>query len=161
MLAPIWVHRRDGMVALVSEHRDGEIIARIIAKLGVDAARGSTTRGGSRALLTLIRALQDGRIAAFTPDGPRGPRRVLQPGLLAAARRARVPIVLIGCASNRAWRFGSWDQFMLPKPFATVHLVYTTPTLVHASVADVDGVLPEFQRLMDEAVTAAEEYAGR
>lgn len=156
MLAPIWAHRADGLVALVSTHSDGEIIARIIAGIGLDSARGSTTRGGSRALLALIRALEAGRICAFTPDGPRGPRRVLQPGLLAAAKRVGAPVVLIGTAVRRAWRFGSWDQFVLPKPFATVHLAYSEPELVDGAVDDVNAELPRFAALMNKAVVTAE-----
>jgi hypothetical protein len=159
MLAPIWAHRRDGLVALVSAHRDGEIISRIIAGIGLDAARGSTTRGGSRALLTLIRALEAGRACAFTPDGPRGPRRVLQPGMLAAARRAGVPVVLIGVAARRSWRFRSWDQFVLPKPFAKVHLAYSAPTLVDAAADDVSTEVPRFAALMNDTVATADAAA--
>lgn len=159
MLAPIWAHRHHGMVALVSEHSDGEIIARIIAKIGLESARGSSTRGGSRALLTLIRALEAGRIVAFTPDGPRGPRRVLQPGLIAAAKRAGVPVVLIGAAPSRAWRFSSWDQFALPKPFATVHLVYADPVV--ATEADAAADVPRFSEVMNGAVAAAESKVAR
>ncbi len=161
MLAPIWMHRKQGLVAIVSEHSDGEIISRIIAGLGLESARGSTTRGGSRALLTLIRALEAGRICAFTPDGPRGPRHVLQPGLLAAARKAGVPIVLIGTAVDRCWEFKSWDRFVLPKPFARICLVYTDPTMVEAGVADVASEVPRFTALVEAAEAVAKQDATR
>ena len=155
MLPAIWAHRGEGMVALVSEHSDGEIIARVIAGIGFGASRGSTTRGGARALLTLIRALESGLTAAFTPDGPRGPRHELQPGLLAAAKRAGVPIVLIGVAVNRYWQFRSWDQFLLPKPFARVSLAYSNPAVVDPDAVDVSAEVPRFAAVMTSCEAAA------
>ena len=161
MLGPAWVHRRHGLVALISDHRDGEIIARVFAGLGLDSARGSTTRGGSRALLTMIRALEAGRSCAFTPDGPRGPRHVLQPGILAAARRARVPIVLIGMAVSRSWHFKSWDRFTLPKPFARICLVSTDPTMVETGIGDIVNQVPRFTTLIEDAEAVAQRELAR
>ncbi len=121
MLAPIWTQRNRGIMALASEHGDGEIIARILEGLGyAPPARGSSSRGGLRGLMTLVSALRDGRSIAFTPDGPRGPARVAQHGLFVAAHRAGTPIVPMSMYAARAWQLRSWDQFTIPKPFARV-----------------------------------------
>lgn len=126
-------HRGEGITVLVSEHSDGEIIARVIEAWGYRTIRGSTTRGASRALLGLIRELSDGHELAVTPDGPRGPARKFQAGALVAAQRADVPLVPITLAVDRAWNFGSWDRFLVPKPFARVTIAYGAPTAVGGS----------------------------
>jgi lysophospholipid acyltransferase (LPLAT)-like uncharacterized protein len=121
MLAPIWTQRNRGIMALASEHGDGEIIARILERLGyAPPARGSSSRGGVRGLITMITALRAGTSLAFTPDGPRGPARVAQPGLFVAAHRAGVPIVPMSMDAARAWHLRSWDRYAIPKPFAKV-----------------------------------------
>lgn len=128
MLAPIWTQRHRGIMALASEHGDGEIIARILERLGyAPPARGSSTRGGLRGLMTLVAALREGRSIAFTPDGPRGPARVAQPGLFVAARRAGTVIVPMSMFAKRAWRLRSWDRFTIPKPFARVCVTMGEP----------------------------------
>jgi hypothetical protein len=139
LLPLLWAHRGGGHMIMVSEHGDGEIVARLIARLGLGTVRGSTTRGGSRALLGIIRVLESGQSAAFTPDGPRGPRHVWQPGILSAARRAPAPIVCIGIAVNRAWRTRGWDQFVIPKPFARITVVYSDPEPSTAADLAVDS----------------------
>ena len=93
---------------------------RFAASLGYRAVRGSSTRGGARALLGAVRELRAGGAVAFTPDGPRGPRRELKPGVVAAAQRGGGVIVPIHAEADRAWRLHSWDRFMIPKPFARV-----------------------------------------
>jgi lysophospholipid acyltransferase (LPLAT)-like uncharacterized protein len=96
-------------------------------KLGYGAVRGSSSRGGARALLGAVRQLQAGRAVAFTPDGPRGPRRELKPGVVAAAQRGGGVIVPIHAEADRAWRLHSWDRFMIPKPLARVQITYGLP----------------------------------
>lgn len=149
MLPLAWAHRGLGVAVMVSEHRDGEIIARVLASVGMRTVRGSSTRGGSRALLAAIRELEAGTTVVFTPDGPRGPRHVFQPGTLAAAKRAGAPIIAIGVGVDRAWRLKSWDQFVIPKPFARVTLVYSAPTMVDPAAQDVAAEVPRFSALLD------------
>jgi lysophospholipid acyltransferase (LPLAT)-like uncharacterized protein len=156
LLAPMFYHRRDGVAAMVSEHRDGEIIAQIIHGFGFDTVRGSTTRGASRALLAAIRKLEGGAVLAITPDGPRGPRHELQPGVLAAAQRARVPIVFVAEQVSRAWEFRSWDRFRLPKPFARITIAYSEPSYVDASAPDVSTELERFAALARATMDVAE-----
>jgi hypothetical protein len=135
-LLPLIVqHQFDGVKILISEHRDGEMIARIIGRFGLPAIRGSTTRGAARALLEMCDALASGGEVAVTPDGPRGPARSFASGAIVAAHRAGAPIVAIGVSASRSWRLRSWDAFMIPKPFARVTIAYSDPMYVSAANA--------------------------
>ncbi|MEO8294073.1 MAG: lysophospholipid acyltransferase family protein [Gemmatimonadota bacterium] len=127
LLPLLWRHRKQGISIVVSEARDGQYLADYAQGIGYRLVRGSSTRGAARALLGAVRELKAGHPVAFTPDGPRGPRRDLKPGVVAAAQRAGVPILPIHASADRAWRFNSWDRFMLPKPFARVRIAYGTP----------------------------------
>jgi len=133
LLPLLWLHRHEGVAVVISEHRDGEIIARIAETLGYETIRGSSSRGGSRALIGLMRALDGGRDVAVTPDGPRGPAHVFAPGAAIAAQRTGASIVPTRASASRAWRLKSWDRFLVPKPFARVDVVYGTITTVDAS----------------------------
>lgn len=156
MLVPLWHHRGQDIGILISEHRDGEIIAQIAESLRLHTVRGSTSRGGGRALIGLVRALGDGRDVAITPDGPRGPAGSFAPGALVAAQRAGAPIVAIGVHAPQAWRLKSWDRFIIPKPFSRVHIAYSKPTYVAAATPrDAADEAPRFQRLMTETVERA------
>ncbi|CAN5289326.1 hypothetical protein BH23GEM2_BH23GEM2_21590 [soil metagenome] len=156
LLPLVWLHRGEGVRILISEHRDGEIIARIAHALGYQTVRGSTKKGGGRALLALARALENGEEVAVTPDGPRGPARTSQPGALVAAARASAAILPIVVDAPRAWRLKSWDQFVVPKPFARVTVAYGEPLRVTGSSARAAAA--EAPRL-DAAMRAAEEVA--
>jgi hypothetical protein len=157
MLPLVWLHRGEGVAVVISEHRDGEIIARIVEQFGFRTIRGSTTRGAARALLGIVRELENGSEVAVTPDGPRGPARKFASGALVAAQRVGVPIVGIGVAASRAWRLKSWDAFMIPKPFSRVHVAYTIPTCVDATSArGAEEEAPRFESLMNEALADAQ-----
>jgi hypothetical protein len=124
LLPLLWHHRNQGVAIVVSEARDGQYLSDLATTLGYRSIRGSSTRGGARALLAAVRELQSSRAVAFTPDGPRGPRRELKPGVVAAAQRAGAVIVPIHAEADRAWRLHSWDRFMIPKPLARIRIVY-------------------------------------
>lgn len=130
LLPLVHAHRNQGVVVLVSEHADGEIITRIILRHGFEAARGSSTRGGSRGLRELLRAARAGKDLGLTPDGPRGPARRFKPGALVAARMTGLPLVPLAAGADRAWYAGSWDRFMVPRPFSRVEVAYGAPTFV-------------------------------
>lgn len=144
-----WVHRRLGIAPLISRHTDGEVIARIVEGLGYRTVRGSTTRGGVRALLESAQLVQDGVTIGFTPDGPRGPRHVFAPGALIVAQRTGRPIIALGATASRAWRLKSWDRHLVPKPFATVTIRYSEPQFVHSRQArDAAQEQPRFEALL-------------
>jgi lysophospholipid acyltransferase (LPLAT)-like uncharacterized protein len=151
MLPLLWHHRRQGISVLISEHRDGEIIARVASALGFRTVRGSTYRGAERALAGLVRELRAGHDVAVTPDGPRGPARHFAPGALVAAQRAGAPVVSVGVAAKRAWRLRSWDGFMIPKPFARVTVAYATAPVQASTAREAAAEAPRFQELMERA----------
>lgn len=157
LLPLVVLHRDEGVRVLISEHGDGEVIARIAQRLGLATIRGSTTRGAARALLAMCDALETGSEVAVTPDGPRGPARVFAPGAVVAAHRSGAPIVPIGVAASRAWRLRSWDAFMIPKPFARVTVAYGAPRHVDATDARAAAAeAPIFAADLDAAVARAE-----
>jgi lysophospholipid acyltransferase (LPLAT)-like uncharacterized protein len=127
LLPLLWQHRRQNIAIVVSEAREGKYLADFASSLGYRSLPGSSTRGGARALLGAVRELQAGGAVAFTPDGPRGPRREMKPGVVAAAQRGGAPIVPLHAEADRAWRLNSWDHFMIPKPFARVWITYGHP----------------------------------
>ena len=124
LLPLLWQHRNQDIAIVVSEARDGQYLADLATSLGYRNVRGSSTRGGARALLAAVRELQAQRAVAFTPDGPRGPRREIKPGVVLAAQRGRAVVVPIHAEADRAWRLHSWDRFMIPKPLARVQITY-------------------------------------
>jgi lysophospholipid acyltransferase (LPLAT)-like uncharacterized protein len=161
-MLPLTAHHRDeGVSVLISEHRDGEIIARVTRAFGFGTVRGSTSRGGSRALLELVSVLRRGGEIALTPDGPRGPRHTFAPGALVAANRAGVPVVCVVAHVDRAWQLGSWDRFEIPKPFARITVAYSEPTYVPGKTPrEAADAVPMFKGLMT-ALRARAETAAR
>ncbi|MDQ6872820.1 MAG: lysophospholipid acyltransferase family protein [Gemmatimonadota bacterium] len=156
LLPLLWHHRDEGVRVLISEHRDGEIVARAAESLGYGLIRGSTTRGADRALISLVRELQAGHEVAITPDGPKGPAEKFAPGALIAAQRSGSFILPVAASASRSWRLKSWDRFMIPKPFARVTVAYGPPAKVLATNprAAVDEA-PRFERLLTDAVGLA------
>ncbi len=156
LLPLLWHHRGEGVLVLISEHRDGELVARAAQSLGYGLIRGSSTHGAERALISLVRELQGGHEVAITPDGPRGPAKTFAPGALIAAQRSDTFILPVAASADRAWRLRSWDRFMIPKPFARLTVAYGAPTKVLATTsraaAQESG---RFERLLNEAVEIA------
>ena len=150
--------RRRGMVVMTSSSFDGEYIARIIKKFGFGAARGSSTRGGVRALLALHKDLEAGRPVAFTIDGPKGPRYVAKPGPTLLARNTQAPILCFHIAVDRAWILNTWDQFIIPKPFAraVVRLGKLIRVPKDSDSAALDGYRAEMQQTLDRIREQAE-----
>jgi lysophospholipid acyltransferase (LPLAT)-like uncharacterized protein len=144
-----WKNR--GIVVITSQNFDGEWIAGIIRRFGYGTARGSTSRGGARALVQLRRDLSDGRAAAFTIDGPRGPARVAQAGAVFLAGATGHPILPFHIEANRFWTAGRWDQTQVPKPFSTVAVAIGEP--MH--VADTTDATIEAKRLELERMLSA------
>jgi lysophospholipid acyltransferase (LPLAT)-like uncharacterized protein len=160
LLGVAWAHRRSAR-ALVSEHRDGEIITRVIGRFGLGAVRGSSSRSGARALLECVTILRRGvDDIVITPDGPRGPRHQFSPGALVVAFRAQAPLVPLAVHADRAWRLKSWDQFMIPKPFARVTMLYGEPIVVSgAHVREVSARTEEFAAALNANIARVTELA--
>jgi len=150
--------RNRGIVVITSQNFDGEWIARILHRFGFGTARGSSSRGGARALVQLRRDLAGGHGAAFTVDGPRGPARVVQHGVIFLAGVTGQPILPYHVESDRHWTLASWDRTQIPKPFSTVALVIGEPIPVESSDA---SVLEQKSAALSGALSALEQRALR
>lgn len=147
LLPLLWAHRGLGIFLLVSEHRDGTLVAEAGKRLGYELVRGSTTRGGARALLEVVSQLKRGNVVGITPDGPRGPKHKFAPGAAVAAQRSGAPLLPIRASADRAWRLHSWDNFLIPKPFARLQLAYGPPTYVTApDIAGAEREAPALEQ---------------
>jgi lysophospholipid acyltransferase (LPLAT)-like uncharacterized protein len=135
-----------GIVVITSENYDGEWIARIIRKFGYGTARGSTSRGGPKALLQLVREVKSKGVA-FTLDGPRGPAEVAQPGAVWLAKATGNPLLPFHAEAASSWTLRSWDRTQIPKPFTTVSMAIREPIYVPRDADD---------RALDEARTSLE-----
>jgi lysophospholipid acyltransferase (LPLAT)-like uncharacterized protein len=133
--ATVYFQRR-GIVIITSANFDGEWIARIIERFGYGTARGSSSRGGAKALVQLKRLMADGKPAGFTLDGPRGPARIAQPGAVFLARITGNPIVPFHIEAARHWTARSWDRTQVPKPGSTVALAVGEPFYVPPDLDD-------------------------
>lgn len=151
--------QRRGIVVMTSENFDGEWIARIIHRFGYRTARGSTSRGGGKALRELMREMASGRGTGFTLDGPRGPARVAQPGALWLAKATGNPVVPIHLEASSHWTLGSWDRTQIPKPFARVSLAIGEPLYVSREAND--EALDKARAEVERRLSALEERASQ
>jgi lysophospholipid acyltransferase (LPLAT)-like uncharacterized protein len=149
ILAGLHYFRDRGVVVITSQNFDGEWIAGILTRFGFGTARGSTSRGGARALVQLRRDLAAGRPVAFTVDGPRGPARVAQAGAVWLAGATGNPVMPFHIEADRFWEASSWDRTQVPRPFATVALVIGPPLVVpDTAEATVEQKRQELERML-------------
>ena len=153
-----YAYRGKRISVLVSQSKDGELIARTVARLGIDSSRGSSSRGGIAGMRSLLRKAADGWDIAFTPDGPRGPLREVQPGVILAAAATGLPVLPVAVAATRAKLLRSWDRFVVPLPFSTVHFVYGEPLVVERR-GDLMAAGLELKRRLDAVEEEAERWA--
>jgi len=113
--------------AMISEHRDGETIRKVIKYLGIDSLYGSSTRGGVKAMVGAIKSLKNGFDIAITPDGPKGPIYSIADGVIAISQKTNIPIVTFSSIPSKYWQFNSWDKFIIPKPFGTIEFYISEP----------------------------------
>ena len=125
-----YIRRNDRIKVLVSESRDGECIARIIAYFGIETVRGSTSRGAVRAMRDLLRFMEKGYLVGITPDGPRGPSQKVQKGLLMLASRSGSPIIPLSYGAKRKKILRSWDKYIIPYPFNRIVATYGEPIYI-------------------------------
>lgn len=157
ILPATFYFRRRGIVVITSENFDGEWIARIIERFGYGTARGSTSRGGRKAILQLMRDMKAGRPAGFTLDGPRGPARVAQAGAVWLARATGNPVLPFHLEASSHWSLRSWDRTQIPKPFSTVALVVGEPIDVPKDATEEE--LEQARRELEARLTRLEERA--
>ena len=107
-------------IVMISRSRDGELIAEIAQRLGLVPVRGSSSRGGVEAFMTIVKELKKNPAVVHIVDGPRGPKGVVKPGLIRLAQLSGAPILPVIVSAENAWIAGSWDRFLVPKPFSRV-----------------------------------------
>jgi lysophospholipid acyltransferase (LPLAT)-like uncharacterized protein len=152
------MYRQVRATVMVSRSQDGEFISQVSKRFGVHPTRGSTSRGGSRAMLQMVRRVQEGYVACMTPDGPRGPRYRVQPGVITVAQKTGAPILPL--AYDAEWKkvFQSWDRFVMPLPFSRIVVVYgelisvpahATPDMLQAKQQEVEASLRQVTEMAD------------
>jgi lysophospholipid acyltransferase (LPLAT)-like uncharacterized protein len=120
--------KKDGIIkVIVSEHRDGETIRKVVDYLGVGALPGSSTRGGAKALIGAIKSLKNGIDVAITPDGPKGPIYSVADGIVALAQKTKSQISCFSSVPSSYWQLKSWDKFIIPKPFGKIDFYISEP----------------------------------
>ncbi len=142
---------------LISQHGDGRIIALAARLLGIRSVAGSSTRGGLKALLQLIKLARDGSDIGFTPDGPRGPRYQVKQGLVLAAAKTGSPIIPCTYSTDKRWQLGSWDGMIIPKPFSRGVCIVGEPITV-AEGDDYDLARLRVQDALNDLTKRADEY---
>lgn len=159
LLVPVVRFGNPGVAALVSGHADGRLLGRLIRATGMGIVYGSTNRGGVAAVRELLRL--EGRHLAVTPDGPRGPRRVVQPGVAYLASRTGRRVVPVGVGWSCAWRVGSWDAFAVPRPFSRVRCLFGPPLVVPPGLMSrhLGAYSHRLQRELEEVTAAAQAWA--
>jgi hypothetical protein len=159
MLFPAYYWAWPEMQILISDHRDGELITQVVKRLGFGVVRGSSTRGGARALREMTQRVGRGNLCV-TPDGPKGPRRHVHQGMIYLASRTGLPIVGAGMAFRDPWRARSWDRFAVPRPFRTAACVTPEPVVVppDADRDTLESCRQEVERRMRIAMIEAEAW---
>jgi lysophospholipid acyltransferase (LPLAT)-like uncharacterized protein len=155
--------RDRGIVVMTSKSLDGEYIARFIQRFGYGAIRGSSSRGGARALVEMIKAMRGGLPMAFTLDGPRGPKYEAKLGPVILAKKTGHPIMPFVVEPRRFWKLTSWDRMQIPWPFSRVAVIIGEPIYVgeKATETEIESKLAELQRSLDDLVERGKRWSGR
>jgi lysophospholipid acyltransferase (LPLAT)-like uncharacterized protein len=159
VLPATWLYRHKHPAVMTSRSRDGEFIARVIRRFGFVPVRGSSSRGGQRALLEMSQLLADGHAVAFTIDGPRGPRYVAKKGPVLLARMSGAAITAFYVAVERAWVLNTWDRLVIPKPFSRIHVRFARKIFVPRDADDtaMEQYHAEMQAALDRITQFADE----
>lgn len=155
--------RDQGAVVMTSRSFDGEYIARFIQRFGFGAIRGSSSRGGSRALVEMIKAMRDGHAMAFTIDGPRGPRYKAKSGPVILAKHTGNPILPVVAIAGKFWTLRSWDKLHIPRPFSKAIVIGSQPIYVEqdADEAEIARTLAALQQRLDNLTEDAAKWSGQ
>jgi len=147
------------ITVMISQSKDGEIVAGVLRLFGVESARGSSTRGGSGAMREMLREARAGKSIVFTPDGPRGPARIAKEGVVYAAQMTGLPIMPMAYASQRKKLLRSWDRMMVPLPFSKGVCVYGAPFVVPRH-SDAEEWRAKVEQTLNELSAEAERLIG-
>ena len=157
MLIPIYVNRNQNIYAMVSEHNDGEMIAKTIIRLGYRTVRGSSTRGGHKAFREMLKILKKGNNCAVLPDGPNGPRFEFKLGSILLAQRSQALILPMTFAAKKKIVINSWDRFTFWWPFSKVYCVYGKPLTIPRNISASE--LEAYRQYVETSMQQLEEEA--
>ncbi|HEX3020750.1 MAG TPA: lysophospholipid acyltransferase family protein [Chitinispirillaceae bacterium] len=136
--------RGTGKTAVVSQSRDGKRAAAVAKMWKTDIIFGSSSHGGVSALRQCLRTLSSNKSIAITPDGPRGPREKVKPGISQLALLSKAPVITISALPSKAWYLNSWDRFMIPKPFTKMDIVVSKPiSYPEKSMEELSNIIEE------------------
>jgi lysophospholipid acyltransferase (LPLAT)-like uncharacterized protein len=152
----------DRIVVLSSRHRDSQMLAWILHRFGMESAWGSSTRGGSAGMRELVRRAREGYDIAFTPDGPRGPRRRAKPGVVTTAKLSGLPIMPVAYSARPAQRLRSWDRTLVPRPFSRGLFLYGEPVRVpeSADATEIERLRELVEARIDDVTDRADLEVG-
>jgi lysophospholipid acyltransferase (LPLAT)-like uncharacterized protein len=160
ILLPLYVRGHCNLAMLLSQHGDAEILARVAYHLGFDCIRGSTFRGGTKAIWEMLQRSKRQHLT-MTPDGPRGPRRHMAQGPVYLASKLQLPLVVMGFGYDRPWRMNSWDRFAVPRPFSRARVIGGPPMMLPPRLdrAGLEACRTRAERLLNCLTCEAEAWA--
>lgn len=150
--------KNKGFTGLTSQSKDGDILAAVLQKWGYKVVRGSSSKGGSEALNEIVDSIKSGSSVCITPDGPKGPPREMKAGAAVAAKKAGVPLILMGISYKRKSRLKSWDRFEIPHPFSFIKIAYSDPIYLDPEMTkeELATRIPDIQKEFDRVQALAE-----
>jgi lysophospholipid acyltransferase (LPLAT)-like uncharacterized protein len=159
MLLGWFLHRGKNSAALVSKSKDGDLLSNVLTKWNFEVARGSSHVGGGEALIILLKSAEDGYTIAITPDGPTGPIYKMKPGAVITAKKAKIPLFLLGIGHNKKRVLKSWDKFEIPKFFSKSVAVYSDPIFIddNLSYDETNEKIKDCEMLLNKLQMKAEE----
>jgi lysophospholipid acyltransferase (LPLAT)-like uncharacterized protein len=160
MLLPWFMHKNRKFAALISQSKDGDLLARILKKWNYHVIRGSSSKGGNMALGTMIDFASTGYSVSVTPDGPRGPSCRMKAGAVVTAKKSGLPLVLAGVGYKDKRNLRSWDNFSIPKFFSRAQIVYSEPVYIDKDLSyeDTSAVIQKCEDILNELQQQAEVF---
>lgn len=159
LLAMPFAYEGSPAKVLISRHGDGEFIARVVKYFGLGAVRGSYKKASISSLREILSELKQGTTIGITPDGPKGPRYKIKPGIVEIARITRSPIVPVTYGASRSWAASSWDRFLVPYPFSRLFFLWGDP--IHVAADASADVIERTRQELEEKLVSLTEAADR
>jgi len=163
LMMPYCWQRSKPIHMLISNHRDGQLIARTVGYFGIHSAEGSSSKGGAKALRTMVKALGRGEYVGITPDGPRGPRMHASQGIVSVAKLSGAPVIPAAFGINKGRALSTWDRFLIARPFAKGVIVWGPPISVprDANEAACEQARIDIETALNTVTNRADELTGR
>ncbi len=159
LILPYYAYRNKGVYILISEHRDGELVARMVELNGNRTVRGSSTHGGAKGAKRMLKIARSGNIIVVTPDGPRGPKRRLKEGVVFLARMTGAPLFPMGIGYSKYWQMRDWSGMQVPRPFARGVTVFGKGIRVPRKISKSE--IEEYRRTIEDELNRCNVLAER